>query len=251
MAVNKLFPKEQNFKRITISNEEIQEPYKIEDIHSSRQNDFDKEFEKKRIELENYMTPQKPLELDFSDNININNEKIKAMDILIAEKMAQRNLDLNLLVPNNNQNNQNNVENWLNPIETSIKIEKHDSLKKVSWAKEEINNTNNNTNNNIFDRLKKIPITSDTNNSILEENEYVQQKSMSLPLPEVNQELLTGRDKLINPVIFSGEPVIPKSEIVKQLNEMNNKIDKLFEVVSKLTNELIKNKNIDLDLDLD
>ena len=151
MAVNKLFPKEQNFKRITISNEEIQEPYKIEDIHSSRQNDFDKEFEKKRIELENYMTPQKPLELDFSDNININNEKIKAMDILIAEKMAQRNLDLNLLVPNNNQNNQNNVENWLNPIETSIKIEKHDSLKKVSWAKD------NNINKSVTSSQKNIP----------------------------------------------------------------------------------------------
>jgi len=55
MAVNKLFPKEQNIKRITISNEEIKEPYKIEDIHSSRQSEFDKEFEKKRIELDNYM----------------------------------------------------------------------------------------------------------------------------------------------------------------------------------------------------
>ena len=42
MAVNKLFPKEQNIKRITISNEEIKEPYKIEDIHSSRQSEFDK-----------------------------------------------------------------------------------------------------------------------------------------------------------------------------------------------------------------
>ena len=82
LAVNRLFPQfkqEQNIKRITIFDEEVsdfKEPYKIEDIHSLRQNDFEKEFEKKRMELENYMTPQKPKELDFSD---INSDgKIKA-----------------------------------------------------------------------------------------------------------------------------------------------------------------------------
>ena len=45
LAINRLFPnlqkQYQNIKRITITNEEASEPYKIEDIHSSRQTDFE------------------------------------------------------------------------------------------------------------------------------------------------------------------------------------------------------------------
>ena len=53
LSVNRLFPnfnesrQEQNqiIKRIKITNEEVYEPYKIEDIHASRQTDFEKEVE--------------------------------------------------------------------------------------------------------------------------------------------------------------------------------------------------------------
>ena len=72
IAVNKLFPnlkQEQNIKKIKISDDEYLEPYKIEDIQASRQNHFEKEVELKRLEMENYMAPQKPKELDFSDII--------------------------------------------------------------------------------------------------------------------------------------------------------------------------------------
>ena len=263
-AVNKLFPKEQNVKKITIG-EDISEPYKIEDIQSVRQTDFEKEFERKRIELETYMTPQKPKDVNFLDDININNEKIQAMDSLIAEKMAQRELDLqnihnydnntnihsihNNSINSNNINNNSLVETWLTSKETSVKNEKHE--KKVSW-----NMVETNTTNNIFEKLKKIkhiPMdelneSNESNevNNISEFNQYVQQTSITLP--EVKQEEI-NRDKIMNNSSILGEPVIPKTEIVKQLNVMNDKIDKLFEVVSKLTNELLKNKNNDLDLD--
>ena len=262
LAVNKLFPKEQNVKKITIG-EDISEPYKIEDIQSARQTDFEKEFERKRTELETYMTPQKPKDVNFLDDININNEKIKTMDSLIAEKMSQRELDLqnihnndnntnihsihNNSINNNNINNNSLVETWLTSKETSVKNEKHE--KKVSW-----NMVETNTTNNIFEKLKKIkpiPMDDELNESnevtnISEFNQYVQQKSITLP--EVKQEEII-RDKIINNASILGEPVIPKTEIVKQLNEMNEKIDKLFDSVSKLTNELLKNKNNNLDLD--
>ena len=84
------------FKRITISDEDIvNEPYKIEDIQASRQNDFDKSLEQKRLDLENYMTPQKPKALNFSDNKS--DSKITSMDSIIAEKMAERNLEIEQL----------------------------------------------------------------------------------------------------------------------------------------------------------
>ena len=93
LAVNKLFPKQNiNVKRITITDEEVGEPYKIEDIHASRQSDFDKELERKRIELETYMMPPKPRELNFSDNMTI--DKITSMDSIIAEKITKRNKEI-------------------------------------------------------------------------------------------------------------------------------------------------------------
>jgi hypothetical protein len=48
LAVNRLLPnfkQEQNMKRITITDEEIKEPYKIEDIQASRQSEFEKDVE--------------------------------------------------------------------------------------------------------------------------------------------------------------------------------------------------------------
>lgn len=57
LAVNQLIPslKQNQFvKKITITDEEIVEPYKIEDIHASRQNNFEMEVEKKNLNLKNF-----------------------------------------------------------------------------------------------------------------------------------------------------------------------------------------------------
>ena len=70
LAVNRLFPQlkqDQNIKKITITNEDVAELYRIEDIQSARQSEFDNAFEKKRMELDTYMTPQKPKSVDFTD----------------------------------------------------------------------------------------------------------------------------------------------------------------------------------------
>jgi hypothetical protein len=125
IAVNRLFPNlkpETNIKRITISEEELSEPYKIEDIQANRQNEFEKEVERKRIELENYMTPQKPRELDFSDRIS--DDRIIEMETLIANKMNQRNLEIEHFQNEPYNTSSLDPEKWLKPKETSVKVEK-------------------------------------------------------------------------------------------------------------------------------
>jgi hypothetical protein len=283
LAVNRLFPQlkqEQNIKRITIFDEEVsdfKEPYKIEDIRSLRQNDFEKEVEKKRMELENYMTPQKPTELDFSDTDT--DGKIKSMDSLIAEKMMQRNLEIETL-QNSNYNTSVDPEKWLKPKETSVKTEKNVSVitphqknensklkhisfdsnnnitlsisepekpqslsKKVTW-----DDLEQQDNNSIFNKLKKQPvIETKLNNSSNKDGQYVEQKSM--PLPEIKQEEIIRNQATLSTSMTNNEPVIPKSEIIKQLNEMNTKIDNLYEIVFNFinkanTDEIIQNKNI-------
>ena len=271
LAVNRLFPnftfggeskQEQNIKRITITNEEVSEPYKIEDIHASRQSDFEKELERKRIDLDTYMTPQKPRELDFSDRGL--DGKITAMDSLVAEKMAQRNLEIEQFQSGAHNTSGVDPEKWLKPSETSVKGEKTNSLKnqnqnqnqnrlkhiniddknnisltiqenktpkKVSW---DDNNITDEPTINIFQKLKKQP-----NSLEDDQKKYVEQQSR--PLPEVKQE------QIIRDVISTSQitPIIPKNEMAKQLNEMNEKIDNLYEMVTKLTNlvqdVLIKN----------
>ena len=184
LAVNRLFPQlnqmqGQDIKRITITDEEITEPYKIEDIHASRQTNFEKQVELKKVELENYMSPQRPTALDFSDKNMSNglNMKITEMGPLLADKIAERNLDIEML--HNTNYNSSNSETWLKTQETSIKNEKNivknevknevknssrlkylnidsngdisvsnKTQKKVSWNKEE-------TTTNIFQKLKK------------------------------------------------------------------------------------------------
>jgi hypothetical protein len=280
LAVNRLFPnlsnlqkQEQNIKRITISDEEVSEPYKVEDIHASRQSEFEKEVDKKRMELENYMIPQKPKELDFSDNNS--DGKIKAMDSLVADKMSQRNIEFEMFEHNNyNSSIEIDPEKWLTATETSVNNKtltenksiiknnqntklKHMSIdsnnnitlkideiekntKKVAWN----DLSDKSSTINIFNKLKKHP----ENNNVNDDNDnndnnkqYVQQKSISLP--QVKQEEISR-----NQITFStsnNEPVIPKIEIIKQLNEMNRKIDNLYEMIFKLTTIIEKN-NIDV-----
>ena len=281
LAVNKLFPnfneikqrQEQNIKRIQIASEEITEPYKIEDIQASRQTDFERELETKRMDLENYMTPQKPKEVDFSYG-NLDG-KITSMDSLIADKMNQRNLEVEQF--NNSLHNTLGVnpEQWLKSKETSLNNEKNIEQKLVKndlVKNDPVNNrlkhinidennnislnqiiTGNKTNKsvsfedsniNIFQKLKRQPIE-EKNYTGFEQKQYVEQKSQ--PLPEIKQEQINRGTKTIEkqPNI----PIIPKNEMVKQLNDMNTKIDNLYELVFKLTisiQELTQNKSNEL-----
>jgi hypothetical protein len=285
-AVNRLFPnlnkqnQEQNIKKINITNEESSEPYKIEDIQSSRQTEFEKGVERKRMELENYMTPQKPKELDFS--YGDLDGKITEMDSLISEKMVQRNLDIEQLY-----NNSSNIdpETWLKPKETSVKTEKINRLqnkltntntntndkdkdlkKKVSFADLNSNNaiSNNAINDpsliNIFQKLKRQPVIKETDldikeiifeeeKPVLEKRGYAEQTSQALS--EIKQDQIKQdqikQDQINRGAIIQQQivPIVPKNEVIKQLNEMNTKIDNLYEMIFKLTNsinELVLNK---------
>ena len=271
LAVNRLFPnltnlqkQEQNIKRITITNDEAAEPYKIEDIQSSRQSEFEKEVERKRMELENYMTPQKPKELDFTYG-NLDG-KITAMDSLLADKLAQRNLDIEQL-HNGNYNQTIDPEKWLTSKETSVKNEKNvplsnqpinNRLKHINIdgdnisLNQDLNNNKNqkkvsfsdfsdeNSSVNIFQKLKKQQPLEEIINTDIEQKQYIEQKSQ--PLPEIKQEQINRGIIVQNPSI---SPIIPKNEMIKQLNDMNTKIDNLYEMVFKLTNsiqELISDK---------
>jgi len=269
IAVKRLFPQlnqNQNIKRITITNEDVAEPYTVEDIHASRQTVFEKEVEKKKQELENFMSPPKPQSLNFADNNN--NEKITEMKTLLAEKMAERERELKDELFTNYDNNINS-ETWLQSKETSLKnrpstssidisnsgsssrlkylnIDDNNNIslnvtelsdkpvKKVSFSTETNSVKLNENTTNIFQKLKKNIIEPLPVVELRDTNQYVEQKSMALPNTKDDIQIKQTIAPLpVTPI--QNIPIIPNHVVVKQLNEMNNKIDTLTETVDKLT----------------
>jgi hypothetical protein len=201
LAINKLLPNNRNVKKIQISNEEVNYPYKIEDIHSARQSDFEKELESRRIELENYMTPNKPKSVNFSDEIV--NDNI-SLDDLIADKIAERNLDV--FVPNPSNLNPN-------PKQPDEPFDIFNKLKKL-------NNTNTNTN------------TSNTNINTSNTNR-IYEEQVSVALPEIKQEEITYTTNNYNVIPPNVQPIFPMNDMVDMFNQMNKKLDKILEILEK------------------
>jgi len=94
--------------------------YKVEDIQEARIQQFDKQYEQRKQEFENAMTPRVPDSPNFTDNFN--DAPLENMESLIAETMRQRNFDIDQIV-NSSNTNKTAVENWLHPQETSLKTE--------------------------------------------------------------------------------------------------------------------------------
>jgi hypothetical protein len=166
IAVNQLFPnlkqeqlQQQQLKKINISDEviTIDEPYKVEDIHTMRQNDFEKQLTSKRAEFENSINGKKPKPIDFSDKTEPE-LKITEMEALIAETMAKRKFDIEQ-IQGQKESNQNT-----SPIKKSVSF--NDNITQIEDYSDTNTNINININredneenisniNNIFSKLKK------------------------------------------------------------------------------------------------
>lgn len=281
VAINRLMPnikQESKIKKITISDEEINQPYTIEDIQAFRQNEFDKKLEQQRIDFENTINPKKPKELDFT--YNEKEGKITEMEHLIADTIARRNYELEE-IQNKNYTSIEKAETWLNPQETSNKLEKiknkmeanvlnenqklkyitieengvilnnlPKSQKNVSWSdKQNMENDNislivddlpqSDIKANIFSKLKQKP----SNNQQISNNNSIKNNFIEDELQPI-----------ITPTIAPNTPNTPISilkssntnsqlDMQNQLNNMNKKIEDLQNMVKNIYVLLEKKTN--------
>jgi hypothetical protein len=182
IAVNQLFPnlkqeqqllqQQQQMKRINISEEVLDEPYKVEDIHNARQTDFEKQFINKRNEFEKTINAKKPQPIDFSDKVEPDS-KITEMESLIAETMAKRKYEIEQLqgMPSSQTKLDVNLQTKSETKSINKKTEKTVSFDDNITYKD-IDNYNETTSvlekneeniinmNNIFSKLKKNIIVS-------------------------------------------------------------------------------------------
>lgn len=119
--------------------------YKVEDLKAERMDFFDQQLTQKRNEFESAITLKKPAVPTFEDS-RVLEQPISDMETLIAQTMAQRNLDIPFV--------SGKPSDWLAPINTSVKAEKQpqemkleisemsesfdspSSNKKISWSDE-------------------------------------------------------------------------------------------------------------------
>ena len=236
-AVNRLFPninqQQQSTKLISISDEVINEPYKVEDIHSARQSEFEAQVNQRRSDFDNLVTHKKPKELDFSDKAEIS--KIKEMEALIAETIAKRNFEIDQINTNMNANanmNSNSVssDEWLKPNNTSVRAEKQQPIQQ----KEE--NDTSKRKHKYVNTMEQIPSKkvsfNEGNNVTMTIEEYRE--------PET-QEVINIPTNIFNKLKKVQEPIKTlEPNVQSQINDMNNKIDTLFAMMSELSNNVKK-----------
>jgi hypothetical protein len=244
IAVNRLFPnlkQEQDFKRIQISNEEVINPYKIEDIHEARKDDFENQLKLKRSEFENSINLQKPKELDFTEKID--DGKIKEMDALIAETIARRNFDIEQINKVTNLNLED-PENWLNPQ----KITKNTNMnEKKQEFKEFKEYKDQNSDLNFYSKLKlkQIEPKSNTKKNVTWDDEKLVNEKL------VNEKLV-NETQLNNNMSLIIEEMIPINQLLNtntdtdtdtdiNTNKMDiliTKVDTLIDLITILTKQL-------------
>lgn len=247
IAINKLFPKEQP-KLIKISDEEL-EPYKIEDIQTARKQEFETQYELRKNDFDSFMNTPKPKEINLS--YNISEEKITSMDSLVADKMAERERDI-LISPDPN------AQKWLQSFETSVKPQQQqDNISKTNSGQRlkhiQIDNTNNISLNisekpkkvtwndenetnlsvtNIFSKLKTIDKTEDKDKITIQ---YEEQKSVNLLDIGTNIFAPVAQPSTnVNTNAIINNPIISNSQIIKQINELTNKINETDEKLNKI-----------------
>jgi len=231
-AVNRLFPninQQQPVKLINISDEIVStEPYKVEDIHSARQTEFETQMNQRRNEFESFVTVKKPKELDFSDKAE--NSKIKEMEALIAETIAKRNFDIEQINTNMNSNSNTgqNTDEWLKSNNTSLRTEKQQQQVNDITSQRKQKYLNVSEQEPPFNQ-KKVSFN-EGNNITMTIEEYME--------PEA-QETINIPTNIFNKLKKVPEPELkPEPNVQAQINDMNKKIDTLFKMITELSSNV-------------
>ena len=263
LAVKQLFPhldQEKQYRTIQIG-EEMMEPYRAEDIQLARQSSIENEFQRRQQELEQYTKPQKPKDINLS--YNVKDEKIVSMDSLLADKMAEReeivtsmnsaynalsssfsssyiNQEPIVITENNKPLDLNEQKPRLKYLQLSQDNNgQHIDIKKQVHFEDQKQGQNQSQNvGSIFGKLKKVPLDPPE-----KEGKYEQQQSAKLneiAQPETVQQTLMSQKQIQN----QASPLLTNSQVIKQLNELNEKVnnlsDKMDKVLELLTSLAIK-----------
>ena len=235
--IKKTYPNQPS--KIKIYSEPVKESITYEEIHNERKSQFEKDLNKRQEEFQDFMTVKAPPVPEFSDKDR--DKPIKEMDKILKEMQAQRNYEIDQINRNLNSANTTQIDNWLKPQETSLKSEKFmpqkdeqsnnysrfkflndlegevspKDKKNVSFSNiEEIKtyNVDDEEDDNIFAKLKKVK-----NKENKEDN-----NNITLEIHE--------------PTIFENNNEDRIAKLERNVNSLNEKIDKIFQLLTNKQN---------------
>jgi hypothetical protein len=203
----------------------------LKDLIAFEKNQFEKDLSRRKEEFEDSMTIKAPPLPEFSDPEGKTDRPIKEMDKILKEMQSQRNYDVEQI--NRTYNDSNQVDNWLKPQETSLKIEKFGS-NEVPKENPQGNNrfkflneldrdpelSSNSKKNVSFSNKDEIKIFSETDND--EDN------NLFSKLKKVNKK----EENMTMQIYEESEDRITKLE--RNITNLNEKMDKIIALLSKV-----------------
>lgn len=120
----------------------------FEEIQNDKRSQFEKDLTIKQQEFTNAMSQDVPEIPNFKDQLD---EPLTEIELAIKKMTEQRNYDIEQI---NKNFSQNTNANWLKPEETSIKNEKLQKPKQISWADENVK-TDENVKINFEEKIEK------------------------------------------------------------------------------------------------
>lgn len=214
----------------------VKELITYEEIQNDRKSQIEKDFTRKQEEFEDFMNVKTPPVPEFADPIAKTDKPIKEMDKIIKDMLAQRNYEVELINKsyNNINTNDNQVDNWLKPQETSLKSEK--------FQGQEIKSESNNYNRFKFlNELEPNVLNTNPKKNVSFNNNDQINMFHSEPILEDEEIHLFSKFKKINKKednislqiqeqTFKEEDRIDKLE--RNIANLNEKIDKILAILS-------------------
>ena len=224
--------------KITIYNEPpAKELITYEEIHNDKKSQFEKDLTKRQEEFEESMNLKTPPLPEFADKDR--DKPIKEIDKILKEMQAQRNYEVEQI--NRTYNSSTQVDNWLKPQETSLKIEK---LVNPELKLEETQNTRfsflDSFDKNISQNNQKKSVSFSDNDQIKtfikekeKEIEDEEDSNIFSKLKRVNTQdnisLQIHEPNIRDPII--NEHRISKIE--KNITILDEKMDKIIEILNR------------------
>jgi hypothetical protein len=217
--------------KITIHQEPVKESITYEEIQNDRRSKFDRDFNRRQEEFEDFMTIKAPPVPEFADKET--DRPIKEMDKILKEMQAKRNYEIEQI--NRNYNSTEQVDNWLTPQETSLKKEKFTPVEETQHynrfkflqqeAPEPIKDKKNVSFSNIQE-IQTFNIEDDEDDNIFSKLKKISNKNTENIKLEMS-ELMPIENKFID----EKEDRIAKLE--REVRNINDKMDKILELLSK------------------
>jgi len=218
--------------------------FKAEDIQAERLSAFEKGLAEKKNDFMNSMTVPVPEAPKFSDSSR--DEPIGgAMGELIARTLAQRNFDIETI---HKSANKEDVEKWLKPSETSVKVEKvQQNQQSATQLEEKQKQYQYNQSKPKFIQIgEELPFAPSSKKQISwGENQEYEINEMQLEINEISSRGFEENQK-IGSNIFSRLKQIKEEnpETIELKQEMKNMGEKIVNLEDKMNQilELLKNK---------